>query len=67
MARARPSAGSTVAESRWLIAPALLFIAAFFLAPLGFMVAFSFGVNEGFFTVAFGFHDDQYQRLLDPV
>lgn len=67
MAKVRGSARSTVAESRWLVAPALLFIAAFFLAPLGFMVAFSFGINEGFFTVAFGLHDDQYRRLLDPV
>ena len=58
---------STVAEPRWLIAPALLFILAFFVAPLGFMVAFSLGVNEGFFTVAFGFHTDQFERLADPI
>ena len=58
---------STVAEPRWLIAPALLFILAFFVAPLGFMVAFSLGVNEGFFTVAFGFHTEQFERLADPI
>ena len=32
------------------------------------MVAYSFGINDpGFFTVAFGFHVDQFQRLLDPI
>jgi spermidine/putrescine transport system permease protein len=40
---------------------------AFFVAPLGFMVAFSLGVNEGFFTVEFGFHAEQFQRLWDPI
>lgn len=54
-------------EPRWLIAPAWLWIIVFFVAPLGFMVAFALGVNEGFFTVKFGFHLDQFQRLWDPI
>ena len=58
---------SAVGEPRWLIAPAWLWIVVFFVAPLGFMVAFALGVNEGFFTVKFGFHMDQFQRLWDPI
>src|SRR5687768_5965227 len=56
-----------VGEPRWLIAPAWLWIVVFFVAPLGFMVAFALGVNEGFFTVKFGFHLDQFQRLWNPI
>jgi spermidine/putrescine transport system permease protein len=63
---ARARAGA-VGEPRWLVAPAWVWVMAFFVAPLGFMVAFSFGVNEGFFTVQFGFHLEQYQRLWDPI
>lgn len=58
---------SAVGEPRWLIAPALLWILVFFVGPLAFMVAFSLGVNEGFFTVEFGFHTDQFERLVDPI
>jgi len=58
---------SAVAEPRWLIAPSWLWFLAFFLAPLGFMVAFSLGVNSGFFTVEFGFHADQFRRLWGPI
>lgn len=56
-----------VGEPRWLLAPAWLWILVFFVAPLGFMVAFSLGVNEGFFTVKFGLHSDQFERLWDPI
>ena len=66
MAR-KAAAQNAVGETRWLIAPAWLWIVVFFIAPLGFMVAFSLGVNEGFFTVKFGFHLDQYKRLWDPI
>ncbi|MEA2451506.1 MAG: spermidine/putrescine transport system permease protein [Actinomycetota bacterium] len=58
---------SAVGEPRWLIAPALIWILVFFVAPLMFMVAFSLGVNEGFFTVKFGVHLDQFKRLFDPI
>jgi spermidine/putrescine transport system permease protein len=58
---------SAVGEPRWLIAPAWLWIVVFFVAPLGFMVAFSLGVNEGFYTVEFGFHAHQFRRLWDPI
>lgn len=67
MARGGAGARSAVAEPRWLIVPAWLWIAAFFVAPLGFMVAFSLGINEGFFTVEFGIHADQFQRLWDSI
>lgn len=58
---------NAVGEPRWLIAPAWLWIIVFFVAPLGFMVAFALGVNEGYFTVKFGLHLDQFQRLWDPI
>ncbi|HJR45047.1 MAG TPA: ABC transporter permease [Actinomycetota bacterium] len=63
----RAATRSAVGEPRWLIAPAWLWMVTFFVAPLGFMVAFSLGVNEGFFTVKFGLHADQFQRLWDPL
>jgi spermidine/putrescine transport system permease protein len=65
--RAAAIGHSAVGEPRWLIAPALLWIVVFFVAPLGFMVAFSLAVNEGFFTVKFGLNLDQFQRLFDPI
>jgi spermidine/putrescine transport system permease protein len=58
---------SAVGEPRWLVAPAWLWILAFFIAPLGFMVAFAFAVNEGYFTVQFGWSTTQFERLLDPI
>jgi spermidine/putrescine transport system permease protein len=58
---------SAVAEPRWLIAPAWLWIIVFFVVPLGFIVAFSLGINRGFYTVEFGLHADQFQRLWDPI
>ena len=47
-----------------VMAPVIL---VFFFAPLGVMVAFSLGVNEGFYTVKFGAHLDQFKRLMDPI
>jgi spermidine/putrescine transport system permease protein len=67
MSRKAAKGASAVAEPRWLIAPALLWVIVFFVAPLGFMVAFSLGINEGFFTVKFGVHLDQFKRLMDPI
>ena len=67
MSSERAAARSAVGEPRWLIAPALLWILVFFVGPLGFMVVFSLGVNEGFYTVKFGVHPDQFQRLIDPI
>src|SRR3712207_2434582 len=67
MSRKVATSRSAVAEPRWLIAPALLWIIVFFVGPLGFMVAFSLGVNEGFYEVRFGAHLDQFQRLIDPI
>ena len=58
---------STVGEPRWLVAPAWVWIVAFFVAPLGFMVAFSLAVNEGYFSVRFGLNSDQFERLYDPI
>jgi spermidine/putrescine transport system permease protein len=58
---------STVAEPRLLVLPAWAWFVVFFFIPLCFMVVYSFGINSGFFTVKFGFHMDQYQRLWDPI
>ena len=58
---------SPVGEPRWLVLPAWAWITAFFVAPLGFIVAYSLAINEGFFTVRFGLHGYQFARLLDPI
>ncbi|MGH2694050.1 MAG: ABC transporter permease [Actinomycetota bacterium] len=60
---------STVAEPRSLLAPAWGWYLAFFVAPLAYMVAYAFAINdpERFFVVQFGVHADQFQRLWDPL
>ena len=58
---------SAVGETRWLVAPAWLWLVVFFVAPLGFMVVYSFAVTEGFSTVSFVWQLDQYQKLWDPI
>ena len=58
-----------VAEPRWLVAPAWLWYASFFAAPMAIMVAYSFARNDPdeFFTVTFGLFTDQFQRVWDPI
>jgi spermidine/putrescine transport system permease protein len=58
-----------VAESRLLLLPAWAWYLAFFTAPLVFMVAYSFAINDPdqFFVVQFGVHTDQFVRLWDPL
>jgi spermidine/putrescine transport system permease protein len=60
---------STVAEPRSLLAPAWGWYVAFFVAPLVYMVAYAFAINDPdqFFVVQFGVHADQFQRLWDPL
>lgn len=67
---ARGSRGrSPVSEPRALLAPAWGWYLAFFVAPIGIMVAYSFaqGDPNEFFTVTFGFYTEQFQRVWDPL
>ncbi len=52
-----------------MLAPAWGWYLAFFVAPLAYMVAYAFAINdpERFFVVQFGVHADQFQRLWDPL
>jgi spermidine/putrescine transport system permease protein len=51
----------------WLALPALGWYAAFFLAPLGFVAAYSFAQLSGFVGVEFAWNLDNYRYLWDPV
>ena len=51
----------------WLALPALGWYAAFFLAPLGFVAAYSFAELSGFVGVEFAWNLDNYRYLWDPV
>ena len=67
---ARGSRGrSPVSEPRALLAPAWGWYLAFFVAPIGIMVAYSFAQSDPneFFTVTFGFYTEQFQRVWDPL
>jgi spermidine/putrescine transport system permease protein len=67
--RASRDTRSAVAEPRSLLLPAWAWYLTFFMVPLGFMVAYSIAVNDPneFFTVQFGLHTDQFERLWDPI
>ena len=56
-----------VAEPRSLILPAWAYYAAFFLAPLGIIVAYAFAVRSGFFDITFGLYFENFQELWDPL
>jgi spermidine/putrescine transport system permease protein len=60
---------SPVSEPRALLAPAWGWYLAFFVAPIGIMVAYSFAQSDPneFFTVTFGFYTEQFQRVWDPL
>ena len=51
----------------WLALPALGWYAAFFLAPLGFVAAYSFAELSGFVGVEFAWNLENYRYLWDPV
>jgi spermidine/putrescine transport system permease protein len=51
----------------WLALPALGWYAAFFLAPLGFVAAYSFAELSGFVGVDFAWNLENYRYLWDPV
>ena len=51
----------------WLALPALAWYAAFFLAPLGFVVAYSFAELSGFSDIVFNWNLDNYRALWDPL
>jgi spermidine/putrescine transport system permease protein len=49
----------------WLALPAITWYAAFFLAPLGIMAAYSFGQAVGYSDVAFTWDVENYRYLFD--
>ena len=51
----------------WLALPSLGWYSAFFLAPLGFVVAYSFAEISGFADVAFTWNLENYRYLWDPL
>ena len=51
----------------WLALPALGWYAAFFLIPLGFVVAYSLAALSGFSDIAFAWNLDNYRTLWDPL
>ncbi len=51
----------------WLALPAFGWYAAFFLVPLGFVVAYSFAALSGFSDIAFVWNLDNYRTLWDPL
>jgi spermidine/putrescine transport system permease protein len=51
----------------WLALPATAWYAAFFLVPLGFVVAYSFAELSGYAGVAFNWNLDNYRYLWDPL
>ena len=51
----------------WLALPAVGWYAAFFLAPLAFIVAYSFAELEGFAGIAFAWNLENYRYLWDPL
>lgn len=51
----------------WLALPALGWYAAFFLVPLGFVVAYSFAALSGWSDIAFVWNLDNYRALWDPL
>jgi spermidine/putrescine transport system permease protein len=59
-------AGS-VREPRFLVLPAAAYYAAFFLAPLAIIVAYSFADRMGFFNITFGLYGQNFARLWDPL
>lgn len=51
----------------WLALPAFGWYAAFFLAPLAFIFAYSFAELEGFAGIAFAWNLENYRYLWDPL
>ena len=69
MTSRRKRRAGAVAEPRLLLAPAWGYYLAFFIVPMGFMVAYAFAINDPtqFFVVKHGFHLDQFERIWDPL
>ena len=51
----------------WLALPAVGWYAAFFLAPLAFIFAYSFAELEGFAGISFAWNLENYRYLWDPL
>jgi len=59
--------GDAVREPRGLIVPAWAYYVVFLLVPIGFIVAYAFARNTGFFEVTFGVSGESFRRLWDPL
>jgi len=51
----------------WLTAPSLVYYAIFFLGPMAILVAFSLAVQQGFGSLSYGFHTDQYHQVTTSL
>ena len=51
----------------WLALPALCWYGAFFLAPLGFIAAYSFAELSGFVGISYAWNLENYRYLWDPL
>ena len=65
--RGRRARGGGPRYPGWLALPAVGWYAAFFLAPLAFIVAYSFAELEGFAGIAFAWNLENYRYLWDPL
>jgi spermidine/putrescine transport system permease protein len=65
--RGRRARGGGPRYPGWLALPAFGWYAVFFLAPLGFVVAYSFAELSGYSDIAFTWNLDNYRTLWDPL
>lgn len=64
---ANPHARRPGAWGWWLLAPMLAWLVLFVVAPMGILVAYSFGSRGMLGSVELGFSWDNYARIADPV
>ncbi len=64
---ANPHARRPGAWGWWLLAPMLAWLLLFVVAPMGILVAYSFGSRGMLGDVEFGFSWDSYARIADPI
>ena len=65
--RRRRARGGGPRYPGWLALPAVGWYAAFFLAPLGFVAAYSFQELSGFAGIAWTWNVENYRYLYDPL
>jgi spermidine/putrescine transport system permease protein len=66
-ADSRPAQSGAPRYPGWLVLPAVAWYVVFFLVPLGFIAATSFGQVEGFSDVAYTWTLDNYRYLWDDI